>query len=89
MNEFCLDNKGWRLHGGLQKGDVTRPQAFVCNAFDITPQIHAAKNHNGYKKTYERVKNKRNKSSRDDVKWLLGNFQVRIVDCQNITLIFL
>ena len=85
INGFCIDNKGQLLHDGLGKRDITRPQAFVYNAFDIIAQIHAAGGHNWYKKTYQRVKNEAYGTSRDDVQWLLEHCQVCMVNRQNIT----
>ncbi len=85
INEFCVDNRGQLLHVGLKKGDITRPQAFVYDAFDIIARVHAAGGHNGYKKTYQRVKNEAYGISRDDVQWLLEHCQVCMVNRQNIT----
>ena len=58
MNEFCIDNRGQLRHDGLRKGDITPPQAFVYDAFDIIARIHGTGRHNGYKKTYQQVNNK-------------------------------
>ena len=35
INEFCIHNRGQLLHVCLRKGDITRSQAFVYDAFDI------------------------------------------------------
>ena len=51
INEFCFDNWGQLLHLSLRKKDITQPQAFVYNAFDIIAQIHGTGENNGYKKT--------------------------------------
>ncbi len=53
INEFCIDNRGQLFHAGLRKRDITRPQAFVYNIFDIIARIHSKGGHKGYKKTYQ------------------------------------
>ncbi len=85
INEFCIDNDGQLLHVGLRKRDVTQPQAFTYNKFDIIARIYGTGGHNRYKKTYQQVKNKSYGISRDDVQWLLKHCQVFIVNRQNIT----
>ncbi len=42
INEFCIDNRCQLFHVSLRKRDITRPQVFVYDAFDITARIHAA-----------------------------------------------
>ena len=85
INEFCIDNEGQLLHVGLRKQKITRPQAFTYDAFDIIARIHGTGGHNGYKKTYRRVKNKAYGISKDDVQCLIEHSQVCIVNRQNIT----
>ena len=67
MNEFYIYNRGQLRYVGLRKRDITRPQAFVYDAFDIIAQIYGTEGHNGYKKTYQRVKNEAYRISKDDV----------------------
>lgn len=56
LKEFCMDSRGQLLHIAQKKGDITKPQAFIYDTFDHIERIHAAGGHNGYKKTYQRVK---------------------------------
>ena len=85
IKEFCMDSRGQLLHIAQKKGDITKPQAFIYDAFDHIERIHAAGGHNGYKKTYQRVKKEVHGISRDDVQWLLEHCQVCLVNRQNST----
>ncbi len=69
----------------MRKEDITRPQAFFYNAFDIIARIHAAGGYNRYEKKIQKVKNEAYGISRDDVQWLLEYCQICIVNRQNIT----
>ena len=89
IKKFCIDNRGRLLHVGLRKEDITRPQAFIYDAFDIIARIHDTGGHNGYKKTYQQVKNEAYGISMDNVQWLLEHCQVCMVNRQNITRISL
>lgn len=51
INKFSVDNSGQLLQGNLKKGNVTQPQGFVYNTFDIIAQIYAAGRYIEYKKT--------------------------------------
>lgn len=68
-----------------KKGDITKPQAFVYDAFDYIERIHAAGGHNEYKKTFQRVKKEVLGISRADVRWLLEHCQVCMVNRRNTT----
>ncbi len=83
IKEFCMDSRGQLLHIAQKKKDITKPQAFIYNIFDYIEWIHAAGSHNGYKKTYQRVKKEVHRISRDDVQWLLEHCQVCLVNRQN------
>ena len=85
IKEFCVDSRGQLLHVAQKKGEITKPQAFVYDAFDFIEKIHAARGHNGYKKTFQRVKKEVFGISRADVQWLLEHCQVCMVNRQNIT----
>ncbi len=50
IKEYCMDSRGQLLHIAQKKGDITKPQAFIYDAFDYIERIHAAGGHNGYKK---------------------------------------
>ncbi len=80
-----MDSRGQLLHIAQKKGDITKPQAFFHNAFDHIELIHAAGDHDGYKKTYQRVIKRVHGISRDDVQWLLEHCQVCLVNRQNST----
>ena len=67
IKEFCMDSRGQLLHIAQKKGDITKPQAFIYDAFNHIKRIHAAGGYNGYKKTYQRVKKEVYEISRDDV----------------------
>ena len=67
INRFYIDNKGEVLYVGLRKRDITRPQAFVYNAFDVIARIHGTGKNNRYTKIYQRMKNKAYGISRNDV----------------------
>lgn len=62
-----MDSRGQLLHIAYKRRDITKPQAFVYDAFDHIEQIHAAEGHNGYKETFQRVKKEVYEISRDDV----------------------
>ena len=85
IKEFCVDSRGQLLHIAQKKGDITKPQAFVYDAFDYIKRIQAAGGHNGYKKTFQRVKNEVFAISRADVQWFFEHCQVCMVNRQNTT----
>ena len=66
-----------------KKGDITKPQAFVYDAFDHIERIHAAGGHKGYKKTFQQVKKEVFGISRAEVQWLLEHCQVCLLNRQN------
>ncbi len=80
-----MDSRKQLLHVAQKKGDITEPQAFVYDAFDYIERIHTTRGHNGYKKTFQRVKKEVFGISRADVQWLLEHCQVCIVNRQNTT----
>ena len=55
IKEYCMDFRGQLLYIAQKKGDITKPQAFIYDAFDHIERIHAVGGHNSYKKTYQRV----------------------------------
>lgn len=67
------------------KKRVRKPQAFVYDAFDHIERIHAASGHNGYKKTFQRVKREVFGISRAEVRWLLEHCQVCMLNVQQNT----
>ncbi len=85
IKEFCIDNKRQLFYISLEKKYITWSQAFIYNQFEIIAQIYIALKHNGYKKIYQRMKNKAYRVSKDDFQCLLNHFQIYIVNCQNIT----
>lgn len=48
-----------------KKGDITKLQAFVYNAFDYIKRIYVIKNHEGYKN--QQVKKEVYKTFKDDI----------------------
>ena len=80
-----MDSRKQLLHVAQKKGDITEPQAFVYDAFDYIERIHTTRGHNGYKKTFQRVKKEVFGISRADVQWLLEHCQVCMVNRQNTT----
>ena len=89
INKFCVYNKSLLFYFGLKKRDVTRPQAFAYNIFDIAAQMYIKKRQNRYKKLYNQVKYGAYKISRDNFHWLLEYCQVCIINHQDNTGVFL
>ena len=57
-------------------GDITKPQAFIYDAFDHIKRIHVEDGHNDYQKMFQRVKKELFGISRAEVQWLLEHCQV-------------
>lgn len=83
--EYCVDSRGQLLHVAQKKGDISKPQAFVYDAFDNIERIPAASGHNGYKKTFQWVKREVFGISRAEVQWLLEHCQVCMLNVQQNT----
>lgn len=52
IKEYYIDLRGQLLHMAQKKRDITKPQAFVYNAFDYIKRIHTADGHDSYKRTF-------------------------------------
>ncbi len=76
IQELCVDAWQKLLNVEQKKEPITKPQAFFYNAFSHIERINAIGGHNGYKKTFQRVKREVYGISRDDVQWLLEHCQV-------------
>ena len=85
IEEFCVNSRRQLLHVTQKKKDITKPQAFIYNAFDFIERIYTAGDHNGNKKTFQRVKKEVVGISRADVQWLLEHCQVCMMNWQNTT----
>ena len=85
IKEFCVNSHRDLLHLAQKKGNITKSQAFVYNAFDYIERINTAGGHNGHKKAFQRVKKEIFGISRADVQWLLEHCQVCMVNRQNTT----
>ncbi len=69
--------------------DIIWPKAFAYNVFNIIIRQIATRKNDKHKKPYQRVKNKVDWISTDDVQWRPDHCQVCMVYCQNTTLSFL
>ncbi len=85
IKEYCVDSKKQLLNVAPKKRDITKPQAFVYDAFDHIKKVHADGGHNSYKKTYQQVKKEVFGISRAEVQWLLEHCQVYMLNRQNTT----
>lgn len=85
IKKYYMDFCGQLLHITQKKGDIIKLQAFVYDTFDYIEWIYAVGGHNGYKKTYQQIKKKVHRISRDDIQQLFEYYQVYFVNYQNLT----
>lgn len=62
-----MDSQGQLLYIALKNRDITKLQVFIYNIFNYIKQIHAIKGYNGYKKTYQQIKNEIHEICKDDI----------------------
>ncbi len=85
IKEFCVNSGRQLLHIAQKKRDITKTQPFVYDVSDYIERIYTSRSHNGYKKTFPRVKKEVFGIFRADVPWLLEHCQVYMVNTQNTT----